>query len=59
MYNRQVYQNNNRGVFIPLVIGGIIGYGLGNNNRPNCCPIYCPMPFYNTYPIYQQQFFRR
>ena len=35
MYNRQVYQNNNRGVFIPLVIGGIIGYGLGNNNRPN------------------------
>lgn len=55
MYNRSFYQNNNRGGVIPLIIGGVIGYGIGSNNRPNFYyPIY---PFYPIYPMYP--FYRR
>ena len=50
MYNRPIYQNNNRNGFIPLIVGGVIGYGLGSYNRPN---FYYPMyPFYPLYPMY-------
>ncbi len=52
MYNnRPIYQNNNRNGFIPLIIGGVIGYGIGSNNRPNYYPIYSPI---SIYPVYQQ-----
>ena len=57
MYNRPFYQNNNRGGFIPLIIGGVIGYSIGNNNRPNYYPIY-PIPVYPVYPMYPP-FYRR
>lgn len=51
MYNRPIYPNNNRNGFIPLIIGGVIGYGLGSNNRPNFYPMY-PIPVYQVYPPY-------
>ena len=51
MYNRPIYPNNNRNGFIPLIIGGVIGYGLGSNNRPNYYPMY-PIPVYQVYPSY-------
>ena len=57
MYNRSFYQNNNRGGVIPLIIGGVIGYGIGSNNRPNYYPIY-PIPVYPIYPMYPP-FYRR
>ena len=57
MYNRSFYQNNNRGGVIPLIIGGVIGYGIGSNNRPNYYPIY-PIPVYPVYPMYPP-FYRR
>lgn len=58
MYNNKpIYQGSNRSGFIPLIIGGVIGYGIGSNNRPNCCPMY-PMPFYPIYPMYPN-FYRR
>lgn len=56
MYNRPIYQNNNRNGFIPLIVGSVIGYGLGSYNRPNFYyPIY---PFYPVYPMYPP-FYRR
>ena len=51
MYNRPIYPNNNRNGFIPLIIGGVIGYGLGSNNRPNYYPMY-HIPVYQVYPPY-------
>ncbi len=59
MYNnRPIYQNNNRNGFIPLVIGGVIGYGLGSYNRPNYYSY--PIPFYPVYPMYPvYPYFRR
>ena len=51
MYNRPIYPNNNRNGFIPLIIGGVIGYGLGSNNRLNYYPMY-PIPVYQVYPPY-------
>ena len=51
MYNRPIYPNNNRNGFIPLIIGGVIGYGLGSNYRPNFYPMY-PIPVYQVYPPY-------
>ena len=51
MYNRPIYPNNNRNGFIPLIIGGVIGYGLGSSNRPNFYPMY-PIPVYQVYPPY-------
>ena len=57
MYNRPFNQNNNRSGFIPLIIGGVIGYSIGNNNRPNYYPVY-PIPVYPIYPIYPP-FYRR
>lgn len=69
MYNNNMYRNsfnyqNNRGPFIPLIVGGLIGYGLGNNNNnSNCCPIFFPQPFYYNnpwhHPFYQQNFFNQ
>lgn len=66
MYNNrpyQIYRNNNRNAFIPLVLGGVIGYGIGNNNRPNFYPYPVPiipsMPYYPPFfssPYYQQNF---
>lgn len=50
MYNRPIYHNNNRNGFIPLIIGGVIGYGIGSN-RPNFYPMY-PVPIYPVFPIY-------
>lgn len=55
MYNRPIYYNNRNG-FIPLIIGGVIGYGIGSNNRPNYYPMY-PIPVYPVYPMYP--FYRR
>ncbi len=55
MYNRPIYHNNRNG-FIPLIIGGVIGYGIGSNNRPNFYPMY-PIPVYQVYPPYY--FYRR
>ena len=50
MYNNHI---NTRSGFIPLIIGGVIGYGIGSSNRPNYYyPVY-PMPipyFYNMRP---------
>ncbi len=57
MYNRPIYQNNNRNSFIPLLVGGVIGYGIGSYNRPNYYPIY-PVPFYPIYTMYPQ-YYRR
>ena len=51
MYNRPIYYHNNRNNIIPLIVGGVIGYGLGNNNRPNFYPMY-PIPVYPVYPPY-------
>ena len=51
MYNRPIYPSNNRNGFIPLIIGGVIGYGLASNNRPNYYPMY-PIPVYQVYPPY-------
>ena len=61
MYNnRQIYHTNNRNGFIPLIIGGIIGYSIGNNNRPT----YYPYPIYGQIfpyqvPIFYPQPFRK
>ena len=55
MYNRSTYYNNRNG-FIPLIIGGVIGYGIGSNNRPSFYPMY-PIPVYPVYPPYY--FYRR
>lgn len=55
MYNRPIYYNNRNG-FIPLIIGGVIVYGIGSNNRPNYYPMY-PIPVYPVYPMYP--FYRR
>ena len=46
MYNR----TDTRSGFIPLIIGGVIGYGIGNNNKNNY-PMY-PIPVYpvSLYP---------
>ena len=46
------FQNNNRGGFIPLIIGGVIGYGIGANQRPNYYPMYGPIPVYQVRPPY-------
>ena len=62
MYNRPIYQNDNRNGIIPLIVGGVIGYGIGSNSRPNYYPMY-PISFYPVYPypFYQVRppFYRR
>ena len=59
MYNNryQTFHGNTRSGFIPLIIGGVIGYGIGSNNRPNYYPIYSPipMPYYQMPPYYFYQ----
>lgn len=50
-YYQSYPRNNNRNQrgIIPLVVGGVIGYGIGvNSNRPNFYqpPFWGPMPFY-------------
>ncbi len=43
-------------VWVPLILGGAVGYAFGNNNnnnnpnfRPCCGPFYpMPMPYWNT-----------
>ncbi len=55
-YNRNMYRgvNNNDQRFIgggfiaPLLLGGVAGYAIGNNNRPN----YYPTPYYYQQPYY-------
>lgn len=60
MYNtRSICQNNNRSCFIPFIIGGLIGYGIANNQRQN---YWChPMPINQIpphcfcYPMYRKR----
>lgn len=48
-------QNNNRPnpndqrfiPFVPFLLGGVAGYAIGANNRPN---YYYPQPYYYPYP---------
>lgn len=41
------------GFFAPLLLGGVAGYAIGNNNRPNYYPnYYYPQPYYYPYPTY-------
>ncbi len=55
-FNRNMYRgvNNNDQRFIgggfiaPLLLGGVAGYAIGNNNRPN----YYPAPYYYQQPYY-------
>ena len=55
-YNYSPYNyrsnNNNRfiggGLLAPLLVGGIAGYAIGNNNYKN----YYPYPYPNYYPTY-------
>ena len=43
---------NTRSGFIPLIIGGVIGYGIGVNARPNYFyPVYPLSQPYYMYPI--------
>lgn len=58
-YNRNMYrnyQNNGRifagGFVAPLLLGGVAGYALGTNNRPN---YYYPQPYY--YPMYYNNYY--
>lgn len=58
-YNRNMYrnyQNDNRifagGFVAPLLLGGVAGYALGTNNRPN---YYYPQPYY--YPMYYNNYY--
>ena len=62
------YQTNTRGGFIPLIVGGVIGYGIGNYNRPNyyqypaypmSYPVQGPIYPYPSYPYYQQNYYYR
>ena len=54
-FRQNMYQGRNndqrligRGLFGPLLLGGIAGYAIGNN-RPN---YYYPQPYYYPYPTY-------
>lgn len=52
-YRPNAYQgNNNQRGFVPLIVGGVIGYGLGTANRPNYypVPVYPPVPPMPVYP---------
>lgn len=59
-YNRNMYrnyQNDDRliagGFVAPLLLGGVAGYALGANNRPNY--YYYPQPYY--YPMYYNNYY--
>ena len=50
--NKFVNSNDERffagGFIAPLLLGGVAGYAIGQNNRPNY--YYYPQPYY--YPVY-------
>ncbi len=55
--------NQQRGVF-PFLVGGVLGYGLGANSRPNfypvpVFPIYPPRPVFGPQPVFFPPFYRR
>ncbi len=58
-----MYNNNNRGFFIPFAIGGLagtaLGYGLSNNNYNKYnYPMYYPYPRPYMYgPVYRPPYF--
>ena len=60
MYSNQYRPNNNDdrfGLVGPLLLGGLAGYAIGNNNNYGqpCCPppvYYRPIPPYQSYNFY-------
>ena len=56
MYNNYRYHNNDRllgGGFVgPLLLGGVAGYALGNNNNNFRPMAFYPYPYYNMYNPY-------
>lgn len=58
MYNKSMYQNNDErfGLIGPLLLGGLAGYAIGNNNyNVPCCPppvYYKPIPYQQPYQSY-------
>ncbi len=52
MYRGRQNQSNDRflagGFVAPLLLGGVAGYAIGNNNRPN---YYYPQPYYYYPPV--------
>ena len=46
--------NNNERGFVPFIIGGALGYGIGTYTRPNSqfYPVYYPPVYYQPYPVY-------
>lgn len=55
--NNYPANSNQRGFFIPFVVGGLagtaLGYGIANNNNYNNMPHYYYPPVY--YPVYPAQ----
>ena len=54
MYKQNMHNTNDQrfvgGFFAPLLLGGVAGYAIGANNRPN---YYYPQPYYYyPYPTY-------
>lgn len=54
MYRQNMNNANDQrfvgGFFVPLLLGGVAGYAIGANNRPN---YYYPQPYYYyPYPTY-------
>ena len=54
MYRQNMNNTNDQrfvgGFFAPLLLGGVAGYAIGANNRPN---YYYPQPYYYyPYPTY-------
>ncbi len=48
------YRANNERGFIPFIVGGALGYGIGSYNRPNYqfYSMYYPPIYYIPYPMY-------
>lgn len=51
MYRQNNNQSNDQRFipFVPFLLGGVAGYAIGANNRPN---YYYPQPYYYPYPTY-------